>query len=172
MKAWIRDIAIALLLAVVILQFIKPTIVKESSMEPTLHNNDYILLSKQSYTLFGEPQRGDIIVFHTALKTDMGREKLLIKRVIGLPGDTIDLEDGLVYLNGEVLEENYISVGGTMPHDAGTHFEVPEGEVFCLGDNRGVSKDSRFSDVGFVAIDEIVGKALIRLYPFNKIEVF
>ena len=84
MKAWIRDIAIALLLAVVILQFIKPTIVKESSMEPTLHNNDYILLSKQSYTLFGEPQRGDIIVFHTALKTDTGREKLLIKRVIGL----------------------------------------------------------------------------------------
>ena len=128
-------------------------------------------LSRQSYT-FGEPKRGDIIVFHTELKTETGSEKLLIKRIIGLPGDVIDIEDGLVYLNGELLEEDYIPAGGTMPHDAGSHFEVPEDSLFCLGDNRGVSKDSRYSDVGYIKIDEVVGKAVIRLYPFNSIKVF
>ena len=171
MKEWIRDIEIAFSLAAQVLVFFKPTIVKETSMEPTLHNNDYIFLSRQAYKhkIFGEPEREDSGVFHTNLKTETGKEKLLIKRIIGLPGDTIDLEDGLVYLNGTPLEEDYIPIGGTMPHDAGTHFEVPEGSVFCLGDNRGVSKDSRYSDVGFVPIDDIVGKALIRLYPFNSI---
>lgn len=111
-------------------------------------------------------------MFHTELKTETGSEKLLIKRIIGLPGDVIDIEDGLVYLNGELLEEDYIPAGGTMPHDAGSHFEVPEDSLFCLGDNRGVSKDSRYSDVGYIKIDEVVGKAVIRLYPFNSIKVF
>ena len=171
MKAWIRDLVVALAFAFIILQFIKPTIVRENSMEPTLHDGDYIFLSRQSYT-FGEPKRGDIIVFHTELKTETGSEKLLIKRIIGLPGDVIDIEDGLVYLNGELLEEDYIPAGGTMPHDAGSHFEVPEDSLFCLGDNRGVSKDSRYSDVGYIKIDEVVGKAVIRLYPFNSIKVF
>ena len=119
-----------------------------------------------------QPKRGDIIVFHTELKTETGSEKLLIKRIIGLPGDVIDIEDGLVYLNGELLEEDYIPAGGTMPHDARSHFEVPEDSLFCLGDNRGVSKDSRYSDVGYIKIDEVVGKAVIRLYPFNSIKVF
>lgn len=86
MKAWIRDLAVASLRWLIILQFIKPTIVRENSMEPNLHDGDYIFLSRQSYT-FGEPKRGDIVVFHTDLRTETGSEKLLIKRVIGLPGD-------------------------------------------------------------------------------------
>lgn len=171
MKAWIRDLAVALALAFIILQFIKPTIVRENSMEPNLHDGDYIFLSRQSYT-FGEPKRGDIVVFHTDLRTETGSEKLLIKRVIGLPGDVIDIEDGLVYLNGEIFEEDYIPPGGTISHDAGSHFEVPEDSLFCMGDNRGVSKDSRYADVGFIEIDDVVGKAWIRLYPFNQITIF
>lgn len=169
MKAWIKDITIAILIALAILVFIKPTIVKERSMEPTLHNNDYLFVSKQSYKLFGNPERGDIIVFHTALETDDGREKMLIKRVIGVPGDVVELFNGMVFVNGVVLEEDYILEPYTMPHDAGTYFEVPEGYVFAMGDNRGVSLDSRYADVGYVAIDDIMGKAFVRLFPFNKI---
>lgn len=169
MKAWIRDIAIAVLIAFLVLQFVKPTIVKESSMQPTLYENNYIFLSKQAYGLFGEPEHGDIVVFHTDMKTETGKEKLLIKRIIGLPGDVIDLQNGKVYLNGEELSEDYILESETLPHDNGEHFEVPEGVVFAMGDNRRVSIDSRYKDVGFIPIDEIVGKAFVRLYPFNEI---
>jgi len=167
MRVWIRDIAIAILIAFVIMQFIKPTIVKESSMQPTLYANNYIFLSKQAYTLFGDPEQGDIIVFHTDLTTDDGQEKLLIKRIIGLPGDTVRIMDGSVYVNDELLNEPYIFE----PETTGTvdNLLVPEGSLFVMGDNRRVSKDSRISEVGLVAIDQIVGKAVFRLYPFNEI---
>lgn len=169
MKEWIRDIIAAIAIAAVILTFIKPTIVKETSMEPTLHNNDYLFISKQAYKLLGEPKHGDVIVFHTELKTNDGHEKMLIKRIIGLPGDVVELINGQVYVNGEMIQEDYIKEPYTNAHDAGTYFEVPEGHVFAMGDNRGVSLDSRYNDVGYVAIDDIMGKAVIRLFPFNKI---
>ena len=172
MKAWIRDIAFALVIAFCILQFIKPTIVKQSSMEPTFQNNDYLFVSKQAYRLFGDPKNGDIIVFHTDLETENGTEKMLIKRVIGVPGDTVDIENGQVYVNGEIIYEDYILDPYTASHDAGTHFEVPEGCVFAMGDNRGVSLDSRYVEVGYVEIDDIMGKVFVRLFPFNKIQLY
>ena len=97
MKEWIKDILIAIVIAVVVIQFIKPTIVKESSMEPNFYENDYLFVSKQSYR-FSEPKRGDVVVFHSSLVQENGDEKLLIKRVIGLPGETIDISDGKVYI--------------------------------------------------------------------------
>ena len=87
-KEWIKDILIAIVVAFLVLQFIKPTIVQEHSMENTLVANDYLFISKQSYRLFGDPQRGDIIVFHSSLTTSDGSEKLLVKRIIAIPGDT------------------------------------------------------------------------------------
>ena len=165
MKEFIKDVVIAVVVAVVILQFIKPTIVKESSMEPTLWENNYIILSKQAYN-FGEPERGDIVVFHTDLKTVDGKEKLLIKRVIGLPGETISIADGNVYIDGELLDEPYIKNPTTGYIE---ELLIPEGEIFAMGDNREVSKDSRSEDVGCIDIDKILGKAVIRLYPFNQI---
>ena len=81
-KEWIKDILIAIVVAFLVLQFIKPTIVQEHSMENTLVANDYLFISKQSYRLFGDPQRGDIIVFHSSLTTSDGSEKLLVKRII------------------------------------------------------------------------------------------
>ncbi len=165
MKEFLKDLIVAILIAFIILQFIKPTIVKESSMEPTLWENNYLILSKQSYT-FGEPKRGDIIVFHSDLKTEDGKEKLLIKRVIGLPGETISIMDGYVYIDGEMLDEPYIK-NITTGYIEG--LEIPEGHIFAMGDNREVSKDSRSEDVGCIAIDKIVGKAVIRLYPFDEI---
>ncbi|MGI6731842.1 MAG: signal peptidase I [Anaerovoracaceae bacterium] len=166
MKVWIKDILIAVIAAIIIMQFIKPTIVKESSMQPTLYENNYIFLSKQSYR-FGKPAHGDIIVFHSDLKTVTGKEKLLIKRVIGLPGETIMIKDGKVYINGEELEEPYL----LEPITPGFLEEtlVPENSLFVMGDNRMNSTDSRDSNVGFVELDEVVGKAVLRLYPFKDI---
>lgn len=166
-KEWVRDIAIAILIAVLILQFIKPTIVKESSMEPTLYENHYIFLSKQAYTLFGDPQRGDIVVFHSDLTRADGAEKLLIKRVIGLPGDEISIMNGKVYINGEEYEEEYIKDGYTNGDIEG--MVVPEGSLFCMGDNRLVSIDSRDNRVGCIEEARIVGKAVFRLAPFGLI---
>jgi len=169
MKGWIKDIAIAVVIALVIMTFIKPTIVKESSMQPTLYANNYIFLSKQAYR-FGEPKTGDIVVFHTHnadLTTADGQEKLLIKRIIGLPGDMLTIEGGKVYINDVELDEPYLLEDET----AGSidNLKIPDGDVFVMGDNRSVSIDSRDSRVGFVPIKMIVGKAVFRLYPFDKI---
>ena len=112
-KGMIRDILIACAIAFVISLFIRPTLVKETSMEPTVHPNDYVIMSKQAYT-FGKIERGDIIVFKSDLKLDDNHNKLLIKRVIGIPGDIITISDGNVYLNGDKLEEPYIASRGTI----------------------------------------------------------
>lgn len=166
MRGWIKDIGIALVVGILILQFIKPTIVKEHSMEPTLGENDYIFLSKQAYR-FGEPSFGDIIVFHTSLVQANGDEKLLIKRVIGLPGDTIYISDGVVYRNGDPLDEPYTQEGYTASEME--EVAVPSGMLFVMGDNRQNSIDSRVERVGYVEIDEVLGKAVFRLYPFKEI---
>lgn len=165
-KEWIKDILIAVVVAFLVLQFIKPTIVQEHSMENTLEPNDYLFISKQSYTLFGQPQRGDIIVFHSALTMSDGSEKLLVKRIIALPGDTIAITDGVVYINGEPQDEPYTKDGYT-----GTEMDeitIPEGKLFCMGDNRQNSRDSRDPLIGLVDEDEVLGKAVLRLFPFSR----
>lgn len=166
MKEWAKDIIIALLIAFVIMQFVKPTIVKETSMQPTLYENNYIFLSKQSYR-FGEPEKGDIIVFHTKLRTQTGKEKLLIKRIIGVPGDVVRVDEGLVSINGDAIDEPYI----LEPYTAGfvDDLEIPEGSLFVMGDNRAHSADSRDPDIGLVKEKDIIGKAVFRVYPFNTI---
>ena len=166
MKEWIKDIVIALVVGLLILQLVKPTIIKEHSMLPTLNENDYIFISKQSYR-FHEPERGDIIVFHTDLVQANGDEKLLIKRIIGLPGDEIAITGGAVYLNGELYEEDYTLDGYTA--STMDPVTVPEDSLFVMGDNRQNSTDSRAEAVGFLDEDLIVGKAFFRLYPFNEI---
>ena len=167
-KEWIKDIVIAIVIALIILFFIKPTIVREHSMENTLSDGDYLFVCRQSYKLFGgEPEYGDIIVFSSNLETVMGADKLLIKRVIGVPGDTINISDGVVYRNGEALTEDYTKDGYTASYM--DYVVVPEDHLFCMGDNRQNSTDSRDSRVGFVPVDTIMGKAVFRLFPFSKI---
>lgn len=166
MKELVKDILIALLLAVIIMQFIKPTVVKERSMEPNFHDGDYLFISKQSYRI-GEPKRGDVVVFKSELMDEKGKNKLLIKRIIGLPGDTIDVKDDMVYINGKMMEEDYTNDGIT-PGDI-ENLVVPEDGYFCMGDNRVVSIDSRDPAVGCVSKDRLVGKVFIRLFPFNQI---
>ena len=165
-KEWIKDILVALAVAFLVLQFIKPTIVQEHSMENTLEPNDYLFISKQSYRLFGDPQRGDIIVFHSVLTTADGAEKLLVKRIIGLPGDTVFITGGVVYVNGEAQDEPYTKDGYTSTEMS--EVTVPEGQLFCMGDNRQNSRDSRDPLIGFVDEDEVLGKAVLRLFPFSR----
>ena len=167
---WIKDILIAVVIAALVLVFLKPIIVQQQSMEPNFHAGDYLLTSRQAYRFFGEPERGDVIVFRSELLDDEGNEKCLIKRIIGLPGDVVEIKSGYVYVNGEEIDEPYVKeqgISGEM--DAVT---VPENELFVMGDNRGVSEDSRSARVGTISEDTIVGKVFVRLYPFNSIKTF
>ena len=152
---WIKVFALAIIFAFIITQFIKPTLVR----------GDYLIINRMSYK-FGEPKRGDIIVFESDLQQDDGTNKDLVKRVIGVSGDTVKIKDSKVYVNGKELNEPYI-------HNEVTEGDidtiVPENSVFVLGDNREISLDSRYEQVGFINESDILGKVFVRLYPFNKI---
>ena len=133
-------------------------------MEPTLSDGDNLLVDKISYR-FSEPERFDIIVFpfRYAEKT------YYIKRIIGLPGETVYIDDeGQIFINGELLTESY---GKEVITDPGTAYEMltlGDDEYFVLGDNRNNSSDSRDPVVGNIHRDELIGKAWMRIYPFNK----
>lgn len=174
-KSLLIDVIIAVCLAGAVLYFVRPTIVKQSSMEDTLYENDYMIMYRQAYRSH-DPERGDIIIFQSGLPDEnSGRDKLLIKRVIGLPGDQIMISGGQLYINGEVYEEDYLKDGYTPAFEIpaeGETYTVPEGSYFCMGDNRAGSVDSRRAEVGDVARDSIKGKVVVRLFPFNKIRTF
>jgi signal peptidase I len=159
---WVRDIAIALVLAIILMQFVRPTIVNGQSMENTLHDRDYLLVNRQADEA-SDLKHGDIIVFQSDLTTMDDKAMKLIKRVIGTPGDRIYIKDGSVYRNDKKLEDAYTKDGVT--NGDMEEVKVPAGAVFVLGDNRQNSEDSRFSDVGFVTSDRLVGRAFFRILP-------
>ena len=174
-KSLAIDVVIAFCLAGALLYFIRPTIVKQTSMEDTLHHNDYMIMYRQAYRNHG-PERGDIVIFQSELPNDTGDgDKLLIKRVIGLPGDKIEIKDDQLYINGEAYHEDYLKDGYTpiveIPAE-GEVLTVPDNSYFCMGDNRAGSTDSRDSSVGCVSEDLIKGKVILRLFPFNQIRRF
>ena len=175
MKSLLIDIAVAVLLASAVLYFIRPTIVKQTSMEDTLHENDYMIMYRLAYKNH-QPERGDIIIFQSSLvNEDTGKDKLLIKRVIGLPGDDIMISNDQLYINGEAYHEDYLKDGYTPAFEIpleGETYTVPDGEYFCMGDNRAGSVDSRRTEVGCVPEEAIKGKVVIRLFPFTKIKRF
>ena len=167
MKEFLKDILIAIVIVLVITAVIKPTIVKESSMEPTLYENNYLFINKLAYKTKDHPGYEDIIVFKSGLETDDGKgKKLLIKRVIGVEGDVMTVSEGVVYRNGYPLEEPYTLEGYT--NGTVSELTVPQDQVFVMGDNRSISLDSRDPSVGTVSEDDIMGKAFLRLYPFSE----
>lgn len=168
MKEFIKDIIIAVVIVVAITIVIKPTIVKESSMEPTLYSNNYLFVNKLAYMGKDHPGYEDIIVFESDIDREDGKgKKMLIKRVIGVENDVITVTDGVVYRNGVALEEPYTLEGYTTGEIY--DFVIPANQVFVMGDNRSISLDSRDSQVGTVDEETILGKAFVRLYPFNEI---
>lgn len=184
---WFFTIVIAIVVSLFIVSNIASlTQIKEQSMEPTFYENDRVIINKFNY-LISEPIRGDIIIMNKAqdekgLILNMVNEAKdifdnikyrftgnieknnLIKRVVGVNGDIINIKDGNLYVNGRIQEEEYTQ-GNTYAHGE-YPIEVPTGMVFVLGDNRENSLDSR--TLGFVKIEQIKGKAVFRFFPFDK----
>lgn len=157
--------AIAIFLFVYLL-LLQPHKIKGESMEPNFNNGEYLLTDKVSYR-FGKPVRGDVIVFEAP---GAGGDEF-IKRIIGLPGEKVEVMNGKVYLDGKILEENYLpntfvtSAGAFLKE--GVELTVPEGNYFVMGDNRPASSDSRAW--GFVSKDKISGRAWIIYWPPPKV---
>jgi signal peptidase I len=164
---WVVIIGGAFLVAFVVKTFlIQAFFIPSGSMLPTLHEDDRVLVNKLSYDLH-DVHRGDLVVFERPENEAAGQIKDLIKRVVGLPGERIESRDGDVYIDGDLLEEPYLTDGtettGLEPQS------IPEGHVFVMGDNRGDSMDSRV----FHAIDEdlIVGRAFVRVWPLPDLSL-
>ena len=136
--------------------------VKETSMLPNFVENDHLFINKIAYKT-GEPKRGDVIIFH---KTVYGTSEDLIKRVVALPGETVNVRDGQLYVNGKKQDQSFTYEGTTS--GSVKDFKVPAGRLYVMGDNRTVSIDSRDPDVGTVAISKVKGKVFFRLLPFSK----
>jgi signal peptidase I len=132
-------------------------------MEPTLHEGQILIIAKVNY-LFGDPHRGDIVVLR-----DEYEKKFLIKRTIGLPGEVLDIKDNKVFIDEKELKPDYTKAP-TLDNGF-SKSAVPEGKYFVMGDNRMHSRDSRDSTIGFVDRKNIVGRAVFRVWPLNKIGI-
>lgn len=160
---WTRDIAIAVVIALLITRFVVThTLIPTGSMIPTIAINDHLIINRVPF-YFTDPKPGEIVVFH--------HDKELIKRVIAVPGDTLDIKDGNVYINGSLLDEPYLyeqnSTYSFMMDDIQFPLEIPEDMYFMMGDNRNNSEDSRY--FGMIHRDAIYAKSWFRIWPLNRL---
>jgi len=167
-RDWIETIMIGIVVIVLNVFVFNITIVKGESMNPTLGNGDRLILKKYETLLKTEEyNRGDIVAFRSPIDKD---NRIFVKRVVGISGDEISIVEGDLYINGEYVNEPYVpNESFTESLSYGGNFIVPEDEIFVMGDNRfpGGSNDSR--SFGSVSIEEIKGKVVFRIFPFNKI---
>ena len=164
-KEWAQAILTAVILALLIRTFLFEIILVDGeSMLPTLHHGDRVFVNKIGYIL-GGPKHGDIVIF----KNPNNPRDNFVKRVIGLPGDTVRITDGVVYRNDEPLTEDYINEPSISDYPSTV---VPEDTIFALGDNRNRSLDSTDPVIGFIPMDNLLGKAKLRVWPFNDITYF
>lgn len=161
-------IAAAVFIAVAVNKFVIINAhIPSTSMVPTLKVDDRLIGFRLAY-LFSEPQRGDVVIFEHSLSEGVEKE-ILVKRIIGIPGDEILIDDGGVFVNGERLSEDYIAA--PMNTLSSLEFTVPEDSYFMMGDNRNVSFDSRMWQNTYVTRDEIIARAVFKYYPhIEKIE--
>lgn len=169
--SWGKSLLLAIIVVVACRYFIfTPIAVDGESMLPTFEDNDRVIVSK-----IGSIDRFDIVIFE-----DQDSDEQYIKRVIGVQGDSIQVKDDVLYINGKAYEEFYVNkdindvlynnITGDFTLEELTGEEtVPEGYYFVLGDNRWKSRDSRSQDFGFISADAIIGEAKFRYYPFQKI---
>jgi signal peptidase I len=177
---------VALAVAVIIKTFlVQPFYVPSESMLPTIVVNDRVMISKLNYR-FADPQRGDIVVFISPFNDDIANESLLksvgrhileavgirtasaddlIKRVVAVGGDTVEVKGGYLYINGTQVDEPFVMSPGTMPDFAPV--VVPPDNVFVMGDNRAVSYDSR--KFGPIPETDLLGEAVVRIWPLSRL---
>lgn len=184
--SWVWSIGLAVIAVLLIKNLLfSTTIVKKESMYPTLKENNMLVINRLNQVRDVPLQRGDIVVFEapdvisanstTAQYTENSAwdtfrklfvKTLYVKRVIAVAGDQITIEKGVVYINGEAQEEVYVNPENSR-NGSGISMVVPEGYVFCMGDNRGASYDSR--NFGAIPLEKVEGSANFRIFPFNKI---
>ncbi len=166
MRKIFREIALTLVMAIVIFLLLQATvqsfIIVGTSMQPNFQDGERILINKVVYR-FDQPERGDVIIFHPG----GDQEADYIKRIIGLPGESVEIKDGVVYIHEEdgnvfTLAEPYIAEAARRDFEGDT---IPEDEYFVLGDNRNNSNDSRSPSVGTVPQEDIIGKAWLLIWP-------
>jgi signal peptidase I len=163
---FLQGIVVVLAVLVMIYLFlVSPQEISGASMEPNFHNGEYILTNKILYK-FREPIRGDIVIF----KSPRNKEIDYIKRIIGLPGDIVSLRQGIIHVNEQPIQEPYLAPGvtsfGGNYLSEGQEIIVPPGTYFVLGDNRPHSSDSR--EFGPIPLEDIIGVAFFRYFPFDK----
>lgn len=159
--SYLHDVVFLLAGALLVfLLLFRIVVVSGSSMNYTLVNGDYVLLLNNIFC--GAPKQGDIVVVS---KQSFKDGEPIIKRVIATEGQTVTIKNGEVYVDGQLLQEDYLSPGVVTITAQPLHVTVEKGHVFCLGDNRGVSKDSRSSEIGQIDCREILGKAILNFLP-------
>lgn len=157
---WIKAILVALILVLILRTFVfSASVVEGESMSPTLEHGNKIIFNKFVY-LIGEPQRNDVVIIQRPLKK-------YVKRVIGLPGEVIEIRNHVLYIDDEAYEQSYISEEAILNTGNFGPIEVPEDSYFVMGDNRAISKDSR-NGLGFIESEHIIGKSEFIIYPFNE----
>ncbi|PYI53005.1 signal peptidase I [Paenibacillus flagellatus] len=163
LKEWLPPLVIAVVLSLLIQTFVAQAVkVPSGSMLPNIRINDRLIVLKLK--AFTEYKHGDIVVFNHAAE---GRDEVrYVKRLIGLPGDTIEVKDGALYRNGQKADEPYLTV--KMNYKFGP-VTVPDNQYFFLGDNRNESYDAHLWPKPYVDASELVGKVVFRFYPFNRI---
>lgn len=163
---WVLEIAGVLILsAIVAYAFFGATTMQESSMEPTIQANDQVRINRASYAL-GSPKRGDLIAYRKSEDKDSSTH---VKRVIGLPGETVQIKEGMILINGETYLESGDYPKINTPGLASNGVKLGSGEYFVLGDNRNNSEDSRFADTGNVKKANIIGEVWFITSPKNRI---
>lgn len=159
---WIKAGLITLILAIILNTFIfSSSIVEGISMEPTLKDNDRILINKLTYIL-SEPNRGDIVIIQH-------ENKNYIKRIIALPGETIEMSDHTLYIDNEEQENTYVNQSDDILTGSFGPLKIADDHYFVMGDNRLVSKDSR-NELGLIKEKEIIGKSEFIIYPFDRLK--
>ena len=161
---WIVEIAFVVALAYLIVNYaLEKTTMLGESMETTLKDQDKIIINKFAYK-FSKPERFDIVVFK---QTNKEHSYFNIKRIIGLPGETVQIENGKIYIGGKILEEPMVTEAIHNSGLAAEEMKLDDNEYFVLGDNRNNSEDSRFANIGNILFDDIIGKAWMRTNDFD-----
>ncbi len=163
---WVGCILVILVVAFVLLRFVGQSIqVTGEAMQPTLKNGDQLIIDKITYA-FSEPRRFDVIVFPSPYRMDT----YYFRRIIGLPGETVQIANGEIFINGQAVAESFpVEEGPFESGLASMPLTLEEGEYFVLGDNRADSTDSRNSSIGNIQESSIIGRAVLRIWPPNRL---